>query len=235
MSIYQTDFLQQMATLLKEAFKFKKYKAMHPALAVFTGILMIPFVLLSFLATAALALMSFFFAVLATPVKYLHQIVTDEGKGVQHATQTVIYLISWPLVFLLYVLMSVLLLFIFPTYALLSCVTYIWSLGGFKFHLFINHADDIAKEVDGRYWRLPVVFIIVGYIVTFFAPLIHGVWIYADLYANYLEEMFVRVFLPVFAKYIGFHMLFATLYSLIGFAPRLNKATQAVPSKEDNE
>ena len=35
MNLFKIDFLAKMSTLLKEAFKFKKYKAMHPALAVF--------------------------------------------------------------------------------------------------------------------------------------------------------------------------------------------------------
>ena len=193
---------------------------MHPALAVFTGILMIPMVLASFAVAATLASLGFMFALLSAPVKYLHDILHGEGQSVKHATQTVVYMISWPIVFFLYVLMSFLLLLIIPTYALLSVLTYAWSLGGFKFHLFMDKVDDISIEVHGRYLALPIVFIIVGYLLVFLIPMIHGVILYSDLYSRYLEKLFGPLFALVYSAYIGVHTGFAFLYSLIGFAPR---------------
>ena len=218
MSLFEMDFLKKMEMLLKEAFKFKKYKAMAPALAVFTGILMLPLVVASFAVTAVLSVLCFMFTVFSSPAKYLHDLVHGEGQSVKHATQTAIYLISWPIVFFLYVIMSFLLLMILPTYALLSVLLYAWSLGGFKFHLFANGVDDISIEVKGRYLALPIVFIIIGYLLVFFIPLVHGVVIYMDLYAKYLEDWFSYVFTGVYCRYIAVHSAFAFLYSLIGFA-----------------
>ena len=221
MNFFEIDFLAKMKALLLEAFKFKKYKAMHPCLAVFTGIFMLPIVLMSFVATASLAALSFFYAVLSSPVKFLHAVVNGEGKGVMHATQAVIYLISWPTVFFCYALLTVLLLFILPTYALLSFLLYVWSLGGFKFHLFPN-TDDIEKDVNGTYGIvLPLVFILVSAVILVIIPLVHGVNCFIELYENYLERFFFDIFFfEIYPSYVGIQTVFATLFSLIGLARR---------------
>ena len=217
-----------MSYLLKEAFTFRKYKAMHNVLAVFTGILMIPIVIASFLATAVFAALAFTFSILASPVKYLHEIVRGEREGVKHATQFIIYLISWPTVFFLYVLMSGLLLLMLPTYALLTFLLYVWSLGGFKFHLFPNQYDDLSIEVEGRYRYLPLIFIIIGGMTTVVVPMVHGVIHFVDLYEMYMERFFgISFFGGIYPDYISIFSAFAVLYSLIGFARNPKKSVDA--------
>lgn len=237
MNLYETDFLNKMVTVLKEAFKFKKYKAMSPALAVFTGILMIPVVLISFVMVAILSVLSFAFAVCYMPIKYLHHTVNTEGQNVKHATQAVIYLISWPIVFFFYVLMSLLVLLIFPAYAAFSFFTYVWTLGGFKFHLFANQSDDISIEVNGKYNALPVVFVVVGAILLVFIPIIHSIIHYFELYANYMEKFFFKSFFGqggIYSDYVSVHTLFAILYTLIGFAPNpKKKVVEEVEASEE--
>lgn len=228
MNLFQTDFLGKMATLLKEAFKFKKYRAMHPVLAVFTGIFMLPLVVISFVVTAVLAILCFAFAVLSAPVKYVHGIVNNEGKEVKHATQAIVYLISWPVILGLYLAMTLLILLILPVYAILSILLYAWSLGGFKFHLFPNTQDDISIEVPNRYFALPLVFVIVSAII-YFASVIHGTALFVSLWQKYLEAFFgITFFGPggIFWTYVGGQTAFAFLYSLIGF--NCKKAAPAV-------
>lgn len=219
MSLFEMDFLKKMEALLKEAFKFKKYKAMSPVLAVFTGILMLPLVIASFAATAVFALLGFAFVVLSAPVRYLHDILHNEGQRIKHASQAVVYLLSWSIVFFFYILMSILMLLILPIYAILSILLYVWSLGGFKFHLFPNESDDISIEVKGTYRILPSVFILVGGVLLLLIPAIQGTIHFADLYANYQESQFLsdlgRYYLDY---YLPAHTVFALLYSLIGFA-----------------
>lgn len=235
MSLFEIDFLKKMVTLLKEAFTFKKYKAMHPVLAVFTGIFMLPFVIASFVLTAILAVLCFLFTVFSTPIKYLHEIVTCEGKGVQHATQFIIYFISWPLVFFLYAMVAVLLLFIIPAYAALSVALYIWTLGGFKFHLFPQKADDISIEVNGRYCFLPLIFVIVGAIMMVLVPLVYGVVLFVDLWNALAEAYFLATFLGdgFYSTCLWLFNIFAALYSLIGFArnPK-EKAIEEIPTEK---
>ncbi len=218
-----------MKALLNEAFAFKKYKAMHPFFAVVTGLAMIPFVLFSFIAVAWLAVASFVFKAVRTPIEFLHSLVKKEGSEVHFVTQVVIYLISWlPLLFF-YALASFIILHITAAYALTSVLLYIWSLGGFKFHLFVSESEDISLEVEGGYCKLPIFFSVISLMLLLVAPAIHGVLLYAELYSNYLEDTFT---LDYYGSYLALSVFFSLLYSLIGFAPR---PTASVTECEDAE
>jgi len=191
MNLFEINYLEKMVVILKEAFKFKKYKAIHPAWAVFVGILMLPIVAASFAVAAVFSIVAFVFAVVSSPVKYIHGIVNNEGKGVMHATQFIIYLISWPLIFALYAVMGLFLVIMLPLYALLAFLAYVWTLGGFKFHLFATLDGDISTEVNGRYVARPIVFVGVGYAMALVAPAIHAAIHYRELYWDYMEDLFV--------------------------------------------
>ena len=237
MNLVQINYLDKLSQLLREAFKFKKYKAMHPALAVFAGILMIPFVLASFSVAAAFAVLAFSFSVCTSPVKYLHTLVNQEGKEVKHATQAIVYLISWPFVFFLYAVMAVLLLMIIPTYALLSILLYVWSFGGFKFHLFMTETDNISIDVSKKYLAVPLIFVIVGYLMVAIIPFIHwmiGHTSYA-MQEQYLADIYDRLFpSQVYSVYFGVYSSFAFVYSLITSPfPRSKKVE--VKAKTDEE
>ena len=235
MNFFEIDFLAKMKTLLKEALKFKKYKQMHPCLAVFTGIFMIPVVLMSCAVTAFLAFLSFVYTVFASPVKFLHALVSGEGQNVKHATQAVIYFLSWPTVFVCYLFISLLLLLILPTYALLSALLYVWTLGGFKFHLFAN-AENIEKDVDGRYGIvLPLIFILVSALLLIIIPIVHAIMCFMDLDAVYMERFFFdEFFIGIYPSYVGVQTVFATLFSLIGLAHRSKKAEKPAEIAEEN-
>ena len=227
MNFFEIDFLERMTRLLKEAFKFKKYKAMPNVLAVFTGILMLPVVIASFFAIIPLAMLGFLFSFISYPVKYIHELLNKEGKEVKHLTQAIIYAFSWPIVFINYVFTSFILLIIIPMYTVFMFLTYIWTLGGFKFHLFANYTGDISITVNERYMILPLVYVFIGLILVFLAPMIHGVAIYKDLYYYFMEDMFTTVFFnQTYPSYIGIHVAFTTLYTLIGFTCAHNKASK---------
>ncbi len=227
MNYFEIDFLAKLKTLLTEAFKFKKYKAMNPALAVFTGIFMLPIVVCSFFVTAFLAALGFAYNVFASPIKGLHKLVNGEGKGVMHATQAIIYLLSWPLILFFYALISLMLLFILPSYALLSFLLYVWSLGGFKFHLFIKD-ESIEKEVTGSYKPiLPFAFVIISAIILVVIPFIHGIICFIDLFYNYMEYAFPDIFFgEIYPIYVGVQIVFAVLISLLGLARHPKESAQ---------
>ena len=215
MSLYEIDFLAKLVMLLKEAFKFKKYKAMHPVLAVFTGIFMIPLVLASFFATALYAVFAFAFSILSAPVKAMHGTLHIEGQSVKHGTQVVIYFITWPFISFMYALLSILLLMILPIYAFLSVVTYAWSLGGFKFHIFMDRDDDISVEVRGKYGIvIPIVFIGVSAIILTVIP-----WIHWELHENFVSGGYGIIYPVLYDGYIAAQGVVAFLFSVIGLAP----------------
>ncbi len=241
MNLFEINYLDKMSALLKEAFKFKKYKAMPAGLAVFVGILMLPLVIVSFIVTAILSLLGFAFAVCTSPVKFLHVVVNNEGKEVKHATQFIIYFISWPLVFFCYAMMSVLLLFIVPTYAILSILLYIWSFGGFRFHILMTDTEDISITVENRYAAIPAVYVAIGSMIHYIIPFCHWLFTYISYawdsweVANLYSIFFLTAVYPV---YIGIHCLFSTVYSLICSPyPKSKKTseTENLPSVSDSD
>jgi len=158
MNIFELDYLKCTTTLLKEAFSFKKYCAMNTFWAVIIALLMLPFIISSLFLGAYLIFLTFMFKAFKMPIDFLHDLVNKEGKEVKHATQAVLYLISWPWVFLLYAMLSLSLVSIILCYAVLSLLTYLWSLGGFRFHAFIGEAkDSISVKVNGTYSALSLV------------------------------------------------------------------------------
>ena len=227
MNLFSTDYLSKVTNLLREAFKFKKYKAMHPFLAVITGITMIPFVLISLFISAFLLVGCFLFKTAKLPIDFLHNLVNQEGQEVKHATQFAIYWISWPIIFALYAMISFMLLWISIAYAVVVCIIYVWTLGGFKFHLYANEADDISINVSGRYNALAIVYVCVQAGILFLIPLIHGTVLYADLFYDYLEKYFFYEFSSAYGVYYRLSVMLAFFYSLIGFAPH--------PKKQSNE
>ncbi|MBQ9163094.1 MAG: hypothetical protein IJX74_07480 [Clostridia bacterium] len=218
MNLFEINYLDKLSALLKEAFKFKKYKAMPPALAVFVGILMLPFVLASFAVAATFAFLAFAFAVFTSPVKFLHTLVNKEGKDVLHATQFIVYLISWPFIFLCYSIMAFLLLLIIPAYAALSILLYVWSFGGFKFHLFMTESDNISITVEKKYMAIPLVYVIVGFILVAIIPFVHWLIGYSIEAWNSWEaaDIYTQLFpFTIYPSYIGIHALFSFVYSLV--------------------
>ncbi|MBE6546433.1 MAG: hypothetical protein E7668_03190 [Ruminococcaceae bacterium] len=217
-NLFEIDYLQKMSVLLQEAFQFKKYKAMPVGFAILLGILMIPWVLSSFLFVALFSVATFLFSVVLLPVKALHSVVHNESQNALHATQFILYFISWPLIFLLYVVLALLVPILFVLYAALSLTTYIWSFCGFRFHLFPTK-EDISVEVNGTYIILPLIYGCIGWILFIFVPIIHGLIIFAELYEHYREADFPYYFFNyVLPPYVSLRNTFSMLFSLIGFS-----------------
>ena len=220
MNLFKIDFLEKLKTLLKEAFKFKKYKAMPPAVAVFVGITFIPFVISSLMLAGTFAVLAFIFKIISYPFEFLRGLTNNEGREVKHATQFIIYFISWPLIFFGYVMISFILVAIAVIYALLTINTYIWSLGGFKFHVLITKAENIEITVNREYE--PGTYI--GYLAAWYGLLL--IFIIVDLvvtlqYNNSNPYFFYPHGMLVFLPYgLSIIELFTILYTFIGFGPR---------------
>lgn len=229
MALFQIDYLKKTGALMKEAFTFKKYKAMHPALATFVGIFMSPFLIIGLLLTAILAVFAFVCNLLLTPLKHIHSLFQNEAKGVKHATQFIIYAISWPVFFLLYFAISLLFMLVYLLYAFISIFMYIFTLGGFKYHISPNaDSDDIAINVKGRYLALPIVTICIS-AVLFVAFVIFGIMAVVA-FLGFLAEEDEEIYMALFNNTIvygviagacaGVSLLINMLMSLIGYAPR---------------
>lgn len=82
----------------------------------------------------------FFYKACLTPIQHLHNIMRKEGEVVKHGTQVVIYWIAFPIIFDLYILLSLATItFYFQWFNVMVCM-YFATLGGVKWQPFITDA-----------------------------------------------------------------------------------------------
>ena len=224
MEMFDIKYLYATTALLKEAFTFKKYKAMGIPSAVLSGLIVSPFVALSFIVAFITYLFSFFFEIAKNPLNFFFNVVHNEGQEVKHGTQVVVYLISWPVISFLYLLLSFSLILLSLLYAVLACLTYIWSFGGFKFHLFVKDAQNISIKVKNNYkpvWL--ILFIVIALVLLIGVPLFRVIYTFIDLGADFDEitwEVFKEVFKYFFFDTFHWYLLFVALWSLIFLCPK---------------
>lgn len=223
MNLFDIDYTQATAKLLKEAFAFKKYKAMHPALAVFTAIFTCLYMVAGLVAAACTYALGIIFNFIKAPIVSLQAIVNREGKEVNSPAQFIIYFISWPVVFGLYAVASVMLIPLSILYFATVVLSYIWTLGGFKFHFYANAVDSCSITVSGRYHvALPMTYVITNAVafVLFWiiAPILETMLYdeaFSDLFPQFLGDPVIYMY-----WYVPFLAIFSVLYSLIALAPR---------------
>jgi hypothetical protein len=83
-----------------------------------------------------------------SPLDFLHKTLQAEAKDVKHATQAIIYWISWPFVFFMYVMNSFYAVLFYFSWFGLMLNTYLVTLGGVRWQPFITDAvyDDVELE-----------------------------------------------------------------------------------------
>lgn len=216
------DYLTHTTTLLKEAFTLRKYRAMPILLAILVALIQLPFFLLTLPFILSLYVLGFVFKVISTIIAHLHDVVRKTGSEVQHATQFIVYFLSWGFVFFLYVLASALLLFLTVAYALTALLSYVWTLGGFKFHFFADETNDLSLNVTGRYHALLPLILVLGVVVLrLIVPLILTM---VEILPMYIDDVTVDLvldtFLDSFRSMRGFYLGFALLYTAIALCPQ---------------
>ena len=222
---FSANYTQRVTVVLKEAAKLKKYKAMPPALAIVTGILMLPVAAVSIVLAAFLYVLGYLFSIVSLPTQKLHKILHDEGQSVMHATQFIIYFLSWSFVFSAYAVLTFFLIILTVLYSLFSIFAYICTLGGFKFHVFAKE-EDISVEVDGQYnILLPIVYIAAMGVLLILLPLAKTIVTFAQ-YGDFVKatlEMFMDVFKTQIKATGTWRFLLSVVYSAVIFAPNPKK------------
>ena len=182
MNFLSVDFAKGTTALFKEAFKFKKYKAMPLFFAIVIGICQIGFAIASFLVAGIIYVFNFIMKLFAFPIEQIHGIIRNEKNEVKAGAQTIIYLVSWPLIFFSYVSLIFSTFVLNILYIFLALFTYVWTLGGFKFHLLMSDAGNIEKNVEGRYNKTVLIaFVICIAAIAILLPLILVVLFYIKL------------------------------------------------------
>ena len=225
---FSVNFMQRATAVLKEAAKLKKYKAMPLALAIVTGVLMLPVAVVGIVFAALLYVLGYLFSIISLPTQKLHQLLHDEGQSVKHATQFVIYGLSWAFVFSAYAVLSFFLIVLTVLYSVFSILAYICTLGGFKFHVFANE-EDISVEVDGKYNNLiPIIYIAAMGVLLILLPLIKT--IISSVEMAQLMKVGFKVFLQMFRGQISatgiWRFLLSVVYSIAVFAPNPKKKVE---------
>ncbi len=223
---FSVNFMQKTTDVLTEVSKLKKYKAMPLPLAIITGVLMLPFAVVAFGLTVALYLLGYLFSVISMPTQKLHKLLKDEGQSVKHATQFVIYALTWAVVFGAYAALSGFMIALTILYTLFSIFTYICTLGGFKFHVFASD-EDLCVETEGVYDVLiPVIFIAGIAVLLLLLPLVMTIGdVIKDNIATFDAAM--TAFKGHVTGMFTWSCLFSAIYSLAVFAPN--------PKKKENQ
>lgn len=217
---FTVNFMERATVVLKEALQLKKYKAMPMALAIVVGIFMLPLVLVSFICAVLVYVSGYLYAVISHPVQGLHNLLREEGQNVKHGTQVVVYFLSWAAVFSAYTMLAMLLIFLTVQYTLFSIFTYLWSLGGFKFHAFAAE-EDISTPVEGKYNVLiPVVFVAIMGALLLVVPLVKTVMVFVN---NENLEVTFKLLTQLFRAYLHttdtWRFLVSVVYAAAVFAP----------------
>jgi len=216
---FSINFMNRVSAVLKEACLLKKYKAMPLVLAIFVGIFMLPLVFASLVCAGVLYLLGYLFSVVSLPVQSLHKLLKEEGQSVQHGAQVAIYLVSWGFVFGAYAALTFFLVTLTVLYSLFSIITYLCTLGGFKFHLFAKD-EDISVEVTGKYNTLiPVIFIVIMGVLLLILPLINTISLISKFGGNIPFDTFIDIYVAKIQSTGSLRSLVAAVYSAILFAP----------------
>ena len=221
---FSTNFMQRATAVLTEAQQLKKYKAMPLWLAIPVGIFMLPIAIAAAVCAAIVYVLGYLFTVVSMPAQRLHKFLHDEGQSVQHATQVIVYLLSWSFVFTAYALLSFFLVMLTVVYSLFSILSYICTLGGFKFHLFATD-EAISIEVEEKYAiAIPVIYISCMVALLVLVPAIKTVSLIIEYdYIKATFQSFMKLFKTQLYDTANWRLFFSFIYSAIIFAPNPKK------------
>jgi hypothetical protein len=213
----KVDFRLRFHSLVDESFSFKKYKALGSKVwAIVAFISVLPVFLVYCLLIALYALNLFFYSLVSSPVDYLDGLMKERGDGLTGAGQFVVYLVSWPLVFMLHVFMSLFSAFFYVQYFLLMVVGFVWTFGGITFYPSIATAGEPSKEpvTINKIFAMVVSVANIVIFITCMVLLLVGIALSDDTSGTYILTMGDYWFWYLCNFDIVVYFLFADLFSL---------------------
>ena len=241
------DLIQSYLELVKETFTLRNYKRMNTACAVLSAIVMFPVLLSYAVGMLVYGLFLIVHKLVSIPADYLMNFVKGEGKDVQHATQAVMYLIGFPIIFILKVIVALLTFVIGILHFGVSVDGYVAMLGGITFSPFVlTPVDRTKSEKAPNYTSSAVIlFVIFGLFLLllylFFQPaatalaesfLGYDVWefniggavIQYDAFSLYLALMSVTTIISAVISLC--YISFVSIYTLAFFRRKDNKVEE---------
>ena len=185
------DIFNIFSSLVKESVSFKAYKGLHPFLRVLCFIILLPFIIVYTAMLLVYLLMATVYKLVHSAFDYLYGFVHGEGKVVNHATQAIIYLIAFPLLFAFKVVYSVLIYPMVILHFLASHVGYIATFGGIKYSPFmLEPVDRLGEKGFAKHCKAAViVFVIFGILLLVLSASFRHVS--DEIYRMYKEDAVV--------------------------------------------
>lgn len=218
-------FFENTKRLAREFLSFKKYKQMTTPLAVFVGIFMCPFIIAFFVMLVLTFISAIFFTIVEAPIQFLHKLIKDETKEMHLAFRILIYYLSWPIVFGLYVSYAMMMIEIVIDYVLTQAVGYVASLGGFRFHIspLVERIDrDVDPEI--KHNLAGIIHLVVCLVLAFIALVFVIVFIIIGAVTGDFESALLWVLIGM--PFIGIIPLFEGIWACIAYRDRKKKAKE---------
>lgn len=221
---FSANYMQGVTAVIKETQKIKQYKAMPLAFAIVIGVLMLPFAIAAILFALSIYVFGYLFSVVSEPVQKLHELLKGEGRELKHASQFIIYFLSWSFIFSAYAFLAALSVILNILYSIFAILAYIATLGGIKFHVFARN-EDVSVEIDKKHNLVAlIVFVSVMGVLLILLPLIQTIVFAAELPEGFLTfKLFFTIFGAQIMALNGWRALFAAVYSAFVFAPMTRK------------
>jgi hypothetical protein len=237
------DYAYLIRALKDEARQNIQFARMNKFPRFLARVITLPWLISTMCAVLSYYVTLFFYKACLTPIQHLHNIMRKEGENVKHGTQVVIYWIAFPVIFELYILLSLATVSFYFQWFQIQINMYFATLGGIKWQPFITDAtfeerawiikpSDKAANTWGilGFFGLPIAAVpsaVVGLVFGLIASVIGS--------AMELEGLFAAGFA------IGFILIFALaalIYSIfVGLAPivffKKEEATEAFEEFEE--
>ena len=228
----------KMRALVKEAFKFKKYKKLSLPLRILTIIVEIPFIVLSLLSVGLFYVYYCIFNLITDPIEYVKSIIRNEGKEVKHATQFIIYFFGFPFVVLATIFISFLTLFLAFSFFFANLYGEVATLHGFKFQPFISSAsEDFEINVSDKKYNLGVLvsFLVINYVLLIGMNIFMGITISTAMSNyNYYYEWTYHYDFTYYIVYMVFYSLYLVSMFLFSFFGFEDKKEEKLESENTN-
>lgn len=143
------NYSKLIKDLTSEMKKGVQYNRIPDPYRIFVIIAMIPLMISFVLSKFSYAVTLFFYKALSAPAEHLQHWLNSQKKGVQHATEAVMYFVCLPYIFALQVMLSLNALSFYFQWFGLMIQGYLLTLGGIKWQPYI--CDATFEDDDDEY------------------------------------------------------------------------------------
>ena len=140
------DVISKMQGLINEAKKGIQFKRMNAFEKVIIILGLLPIIACTLVVMLLLYMTNFFYKIFLTPLEKLHNVIKEERNEIKHATQFWLYVVSWPLIFTMYIYKASMSFALSVQWFILMIFAYLVTLGGVKWQPFLHEADYSVQE-----------------------------------------------------------------------------------------